>query len=72
MLAWSGVGVVRDSDGMDLRRNGVEVRMKKAESKGWGQRWLGAGDLHVAVEPRVHTCCDGTRSLSSRFVSIGI
>lgn len=26
--------------------------MKKAESKGWGQRWLGAGDLR-AVEPRV-------------------
>ena len=27
--------------------------MKKAKSKGWGQRWPGAGDLHVDVEPRI-------------------
>jgi hypothetical protein len=53
VLTWSDV--VRDPDGMDMRRDGVEVRWKKAESrkqkaksKGWDLRGLG---ICVAVEP---------------------
>jgi hypothetical protein len=47
VLTWSGV--VRDPDGMDMRRDGVEVEMEesrkqKADSRKQGLGSAGAGD----------------------------